>query len=125
MKKAITLIVLICIGGVITYNYIYQDHRDINSEQAEFSLSSAELSKEFSMAPVESEKKYLNKTIEVTGKITSQSKTNVTLDNMVFCQFSSPINFPLKNNAQVKIKGRFIGYDDLVEEIKLDQCINN
>jgi hypothetical protein len=23
----------------------------------------------------------------------------------------------------IKIKGRFIGYDDLLEEIKIDQCI--
>jgi hypothetical protein len=26
-------------------------------------------------------------------------------------------------NSQVKIKGRVTGYDDLLEELKLDQCL--
>jgi hypothetical protein len=28
----------------------------------------------------------------------------------------------LQSNQTVKIKGRFVGYDDLMEELKMDQC---
>ena len=90
-----------------------------------YTLSSIEILNEFSIDPLKSEKKYLNKTIEVTGKITAHSDKSISLDNIVFCQFSTYIKKEIKNNTQIKIKGRFIGYDDLVEEIKLDQCIIN
>lgn len=121
MKKWILLAVLAVIS-ILTYNYIYQNHRDINKEKAEYNLTSVEILKKFSTDPDNSEKKYLDKTIEVIGKITDQSENTITLDHIVFCQFNTNINIQLKDNSQIKIKGRFIGYDDLLEQIKLDQC---
>lgn len=121
MKKWILLAVLAVIS-ILTYNYIYQNHRDINKEKAEYNLTSVEILKKFSTDPDNSEKKYLDKTIEVIGKITDQTENTITLDHIVFCQFNTNINIQLKDNSQIKIKGRFIGYDDLLEQIKLDQC---
>lgn len=121
MKKWILLAVLAVIS-ILTYNYIYQNHRDINKEKAEYNLTSVEILKKFSTDPDNSEKKYLDKTIEVIGKITDQTENTITLDHIVFCQFNTNINIQLKDNYQIKIKGRFIGYDDLLEQIKLDQC---
>lgn len=121
MKKWITIIVLVIIG-VITYNYIFHKHRDIQTEDAAFVLTATEISNEFSINPLQSEKKYLNKTIEVSGSVSNKNNNNITLDFTVFCQFSNPIKDDLNNNVTVKVKGRFIGYDDLLEEIKLDQC---
>lgn len=121
MKKWILLAVLAVIS-ILTYNYIYQNHRDINKEKAEYNLTSVEILKKFSTDPDNSEKKYLDKTIEVIGKITDQTENTITIDHIVFCQFNTNINIQLKDNSQIKIKGRFIGYDDLLEQIKLDQC---
>jgi len=121
MKKWILLAVLAVIS-ILTYNYIYQNHRDINKEKAEYNLTSIEILNKFSIDPVNSETKYLNKTIQVIGKISDQSENTITLDHIVFCQFTSNINIQLEDNSQIKIKGRFIGYDDLLEQIKLDQC---
>jgi len=123
-KKIIILLVFISIA-VFAYNYVFQDHRDIETEKREYILSSIEILNEFSIDPITSEKKYLNKTIEVIGNVTAQSENSISLDNIVFCQFSKHIKKGIENNTQIKIKGRFIGYDDLVEEIKLDQCIIN
>lgn len=124
MKKWVALIFLV-IAGIITYKYIYQTHRDIKTEKAEFALSATGIYNEFSINPTQSESKYLNKTIEIAGEITEISKNNITLNNIVFCQFLNQIDTSLKNNTQIKIKGRFIGYDDLLKQIKLDQCIIN
>lgn len=121
MKKWI-LLALLAVISILTYNYIYQNHRDINKEKAEYNLTSVEILKKFSTDPDNSEKKYLDKTIEVIGKITDQTENTITLDHIVFCQFNTNINIQLKDNSQIKIKGRFIGYDDLLEQIKLDQC---
>jgi hypothetical protein len=119
MRKWIVLIILIVIG-IIAYNYIYKEHRDIESETAEFVLNSSDLVNEFAINPSASEKKYLNKTIEVFGTITELNVQDLTLDNNIFCQFNSKIE--VDTSKKVSIKGRFIGYDDLLEEIKLDQC---
>ncbi|WP_242205156.1 OB-fold putative lipoprotein [Aestuariivivens insulae] len=122
MKKLIVIIIIVIIASIIGYNYIYQDHRNIKEEQAAFTTTAIMLSNEFSIDPSTSEKKYLNKTIEVSGTITAKSDNTITLDNTVFCQLSQNIDIKLSPNAPIKIKGRVIGYDDLLEEIKLDQC---
>jgi len=118
MRKWIVLLVLIIIG-VIAYNYIYQEHRDIKSEQAEFEVNVTDLVNEFAINPSASEKKYLNKTIEVQGTITELNDYDLTLDDKVFCQFISNIEV---QSGTIKIKGRFIGYDNLLEQVKIDQC---
>jgi len=122
MKKLIILVLIIIVGVIIAYNYIYQDHRDIESEKSEFSLTSTELSNEFSTTQSESEKKYLNKTIEVIGTISELNQDNMTLNNTIVCLFNNLPQQSLAIDLNVKIKGRFIGYDDLLEQIKLDQC---
>lgn len=122
MQKKIIIIALIIIAIVgFGYNYIYQEHRNIDNEVAEFTLTSIDIAKEFESNSIDTEKKYLNKTIEVSGEITEINKNDITLGDKVFCQFTERINQKLKQ--QIKIKGRVIGYDDLLEQIKLDQCI--
>ncbi|RKE94995.1 OB-fold protein [Ichthyenterobacterium magnum] len=121
MKKYIALIALILII-IIGYNYIYKDHRDIHKEQPKFTISSNNINAEFINNPVLSQEKYLNKTIEISGQVTEVNSNNITLDNKVFCLFTNQIIKTIKKGEKVKIKGRVIGYDDLLEQIKLDQC---
>ncbi|WP_034046099.1 hypothetical protein [Wocania ichthyoenteri] len=106
----------------IGYQYIYQDHRDIETEKAVYITTPQTISDKFKLDALTSEKKYLNETIEVLGMITEVNENNITLNDMVFCQFNGIINQLIKLNTSVKIKGRCIGYDDLLEQVKLDQC---
>lgn len=122
MLKKIIVFGVIIIAGIVGYNYIYQDHRTIENEKVEFIVSSQEIASQFFENVTTSEQKYLNKTIEVSGLITEISKKDVTLDDKVFCQFSEAIKTSVKNKSKIKIKGRVIGYDDLLEQVKLDQC---
>ncbi len=121
MKKWVILIVLCIVVVIIGYRYVYQDHRDIATETSLYKLTALDISNEFAINPIASENKYLNKTIEVSGNISDKNPQNITIEGKVFCQFSSEIQTSL-NTDQVKIKGRFIGYDDLLEQVKLDQC---
>lgn len=118
MRKWFIIIILIVIG-IIAYNYIYKDHRDIESENAEFVLTSIDISNEFTINAAAAENKYLNKTIEVKGTITELNEYDLTLDNKIFCQFNTKIGIDSK---VIIVKGRFIGYDELLEQVKLDQC---
>lgn len=121
MKKWIAFLIIIILS-VIIFRYINQDHRDINAEKAEYALTSLEISNEFLKNSSNSEIKYLNKTIEVTGHISEVNKNNLTISETVFCQFNEPLKSSIKTNNLIQIKGRVIGYDDLLEQIKLDQC---
>lgn len=120
MRKWI-LIGLLIIAGIMVYNYIYQAHRDIKNESASFMVIAKEIDKEFALNPVKAEQKYFNKTIEVSGIISTQNDKTLTLNNTVFCQFEEPIK-SINTTKKLTVKGRFIGYDDLLEQIKLDQC---
>ncbi|MDO5977691.1 OB-fold protein [Flavivirga spongiicola] len=123
-RIGISVIILIFITLVVVfgYNYIYQDHRNIETEQATFSLSANEISAEFSKNLEASEKKYLNKTVEIYGLITELNTMDLTLNDNVYCAFSTPFNTSYNIDSEIKIKGRCIGYDDLLEQVKLDQC---
>lgn len=120
-KKLLGSLLILAIIGVVGYNYIYQDHRNIEKETAEFSMTALEVANLFKENAVDAEQKFLNKTIEVTGNVSDNNKTEITIDNQVFCQFLEPIN-ETQLNGNIKIKGRVIGYDDLLEQVKLDQC---
>ncbi len=121
MRKWVILL-LLTILVYIGYNYIYQDHRDIKQEQAKFTLSSNTIVNEFIQNPSVSEKKYLNKTIEISGTVSEINDNDITLDDNVFCLLKVTDSKAIEINAQIKIKGRCIGYDDLLEQIKMDQC---
>ena len=118
-KWIITLILLLIV--FLGYKYIYQDHRDIQKEQAEFVVFSTSITKEFLQNSMEAEKKYLNKTIEISGVITEITENDITLNNNVFCQFSSKITTLFTTKDSITIKGRCIGFDDLLELVKIDQ----
>lgn len=118
MRKWIVILVLIIVG-VIAYNYIYKSHRDIENESAQFVINATDLANEFVIDPSAAEKKYLNQTIEVNGNITELNDYDLTLDGKIYCQFSYKIE---SENKNAKIKGRFIGYDNLLEQVKIDQC---
>ena len=119
-KKILILLGILGIGAIIGYNYIYKDHRNISNETAKYSVAASNLVQDFSKDASVAQQKYLNQTIEVTGTITAKDTNSVTLDDAVFCSLSNPVKVAL--NRTITIKGRFIGFDDLLEEVTLDQC---
>jgi hypothetical protein len=68
---------------------------------------------------------YVDKTILVSGLVSSIDKINkaMTLNEKLFLTFNSTDGLDIQPQKLVKIKGRFVGYDDLMEELKMDQCI--
>ncbi len=102
---------------------MFQNHRDIQTEQTDFKLTSRTLKASFLNSTAQSEAKFLNKTIEISGSITELNKEDITLDNSVFCSFQKAIANPsIMLKSRTKVKGRVIGFDDLLEQVKLDQC---
>lgn len=66
-----------------------------------------------------------NKTVEITGKITNIDTKGFMLNSSVYCQKNTLLNHQIipKVGDIHTVKGRIIGYDDLLEELKLDKVI--
>lgn len=116
-RKFLYLILILGLVGYFGYNYIYQDHRDIKTETSQLEITAPYLLERFKTDDAED---LLNKTITVTGVITSIEKGAITLDESVYASFDEN-GAEFNENEKVKIKGRCIGYDELFEIVKLDQ----
>lgn len=102
---------------------MYKNHRNIEKEKAVFKTESNELQKEYLDDILIATNKYIDKTIEVSGKVTEVDSDNFTLDNAVVCYANESTLQKIKLLNKVSVKGRSIGYDELLELIKLDQVI--
>jgi hypothetical protein len=124
MKKIIlaVLFLLVLIGG---YFYVYQEHRDIAKEDVSYDVAVPTLFSEYQSNESAANTKYLDKTIVVSGKVTALNKETLSLvlDEKLFATFLGEIPSGIEPNSRIKVKGRLIGYDSLLEEIKMDQCI--
>lgn len=111
------------LGATLVYNYVYQEHRDIQIEPAAFNLSSSTFFKEFSENEEASNAKYINQIISVSGALSSITETQIVLIPGIVCQLDS--SFPILNiqlGDTVHLKGRCIGFDDLFMEVKMDKA---
>ncbi len=124
-NKIVLIVVLLGIIGFGIYSYLYKDHRDISSEVGSYSVTAISLFDEFKKDETQSNQKYLDKTIEIYGKISSVDlSTNViVVDEKLVAVFKDKITSDSKPGTEIKIKGRFLGYDELLEEMKMDQCV--
>lgn len=121
-SKFITLIaIILLITAFSTYKYIYKSHQTIEDRQIDFKGDA-----NFFLSKIANDNtnNWLNKTIEIRGKITSLDSKGILLNNNIYCQFerSSEIQ-SLQENQDINLKGIVIGYDDLLEELKLNQCV--
>jgi hypothetical protein len=126
LKRRLKILGIIALVIVVSFfsirYYVYNaGRRDIQSEETAFAVSSEAIVTEFSSNATASNKKYLEKTIAVSGVITSIKGEEVILDNSVNCNFLTASK-SLKKNQKLTIKGRVVGYDDLLGEVRLDQC---
>jgi len=129
LKKV--LIVLVVISAVIVIAFFsaryYAYHggkRDVQSEQAAFTMKTKDILAAFTTNEAEANKKYLEKPVSVSGIITSIKDKEVLLDEIVVCNFLTA-DTTLKVGQTISVKGRVVGYDDLMGNVNLDQCSIN
>jgi len=114
-------LLLFC-GAAYLYNgVLYKEARNIEKEEAAHRLAASQLLDAYKRDLSASDQSYLNKTIEVSGKVTQVSDSLLTLDSGITCTFSKMLSENIVG-AKVTLKGRCIGFDELMEEVKLDQC---
>ncbi len=127
MKKSQIIIVsllVVVVMGFTGYNYVmHGGARDLATEAANYTVTSQEITKEFSANTEVANKKYLEKAVAIKGTITSIKGNEVIVDNTIICTLKEKLNPSIKENQLITLKGRVVGFDDLMGEIKLDQCL--
>lgn len=127
MKKKkiiiLALILIAIIGSGIVYDYTFNsEHRDIANEDATISLSAKELFSHFQNDETLATSNYLDKVIEIEGIITSIENDGVVLSGQIQVLFNTELMPKLENETALTIKGRCVGYDELLEMVKIDQA---
>ena len=125
-KKRILLIItaILIILPFLGYKYITNGAgRNIAAEKSAFIINATAITNEFVTDANTANKKYLEKAIEITGEVTAINDTIVTLNNNVICNFKTA-NKTITLNQNATIKGRVVGYDDLMGELQLDNCFS-
>ena len=127
MKNKILLISgILILTAYFAYNYMYQEHRNVQFERAIYSLESDSLHQQFYLNQEQANTLYLNQIIELNGVVTNISTNLFILKPGVVCQTDSTQNiYNLKVGDTLSIKGRCLGYDDLFEEVKMDKISYN
>jgi hypothetical protein len=122
-KWVIAIVCVVVFLGAISlyYGYLYKDARDISTESTRHTITSSQLIADYNSDPKLADGKYLNAAIEVKGVVTEITDSVLTLDSIIFCGFNHRVKSDLLNK-NITIKGRCIGYDELFNEVKLDQC---
>lgn len=79
-KKIIIVVISILVLAFIAYNYMYKSHRDISTETISYTTSVAEIYNAFQKNDSLANAKYLDKTVEINGKITNIDVTNKIIE---------------------------------------------
>jgi tRNA_anti-like len=122
VKVILAFLVFFLIIGFVSYNYImHGGARDLTTEETAFSSTGTALLAEFTANVDAANAKYLEKAIAISGTITSISQTDITIDNSIVCSLKTA-DTSLQKDQKITAKGRVVGFDDLMGELKLDQC---
>ncbi|MCB0475041.1 MAG: hypothetical protein KDC69_05155 [Flavobacteriaceae bacterium] len=121
-KLAGMILGVLILVTLVGYKILYKPHRNIAEEMAAYELNTADFIKEFKDNAPRATEKYLNKVIMVDGTVSEIDGDGLTINGNIYAQFDSNAFNSLIEGNPVKIKGRCIGYDDLLETVKLDQC---
>ncbi len=125
-KLILVFITLSVVLGYFSFNYImYGGARDIQKEESAYKVSSKAIIEEFFKNTNVATKKYIDKSIEINGVITSVNDSLVSVDESVLCKMKEINKSAVIVGKNVSVKGRVIGFDDLMGEIKLDECVLN
>ena len=123
-KKVLIAVTVFLVLAFATYKYMYKSHRNISTETVSYSASVKEVYTAFQQNDSLANAKYIDKTIEIYGKITNIDLSNkiITVDEKLLARFTNSIPNTLKLQNSIVLKGRVVGFDDLLEEIQMDQC---
>lgn len=124
MKYAlISLTVLIILSGFVIYDKVFNpEQREISKEPTAFEISADELQFHFADDQETATHKYIDKVIETHGRVTEIGAKTIVLEDRVQVYFLNDLKQALTIGENVNVKGRCVGFDELLLAVKIDQA---
>lgn len=128
LSKRTKKIIIICIAALILVVgggllYMYKAHESIDDMEVAFKGNSQEFLTKMEGSADEWTTGG-NKVVELTGVVTGKDLKGVTVNGSIYFQLEEGTKTDnLTEGQKINIKGRIIGYDDILEELKLDKAI--
>lgn len=114
---------LILLSGLVIYEKVFNaKHREIFAEPTEFTISADDLQFHFADNQKVATKKYMNKVIETYGLVTEVDDNTLVLENKIQVYFLSELKQEITVGDNLSIKGRCVGFDELLLTVKMDQA---
>ena len=129
MKQQVTywaiarLLLPVAVIGFLMIIYIfYKPHPEWNQMEPAYELRAVDLLLEYRSNILKANSKYLNQVLSITGEVTSLEANLVIIDHGVTFTLDSTqiINVQPAVGKRLIVKGRCVGYDDLLEEVRMD-----
>jgi len=123
IKKYLILVFIVLL--IIVYAVWNKPHKNYSNTKPNIIIYSSNFINEFKANATIATEKYLNQIILVNGNVTDKLNKSIVLDNGIVCSLDSSSLDALELiqiNDEGIIKGRFVGFDDLFKEIRLDHC---
>jgi hypothetical protein len=116
-KLALIIVCLLLVGGFVLTSYVYQNEEPMSEKSISFKGNISGFIKAS-----------LNESsvVVLKARVTSVRLGGVQLERVVSIQYNENENLNYKNinvGDVIVIKGGYLGYDDLLEEYKLINCI--
>jgi hypothetical protein len=135
MKRIILILgIIIIFSGILYALYMYnKPHKNVLKQKADFETSADIILGDFLTDPNEANLKYSGKIIIVDGKLTSNIPDNSEINSILLNSEKATLNCMLDSTQVtelhgfdkgdlITIKGIFVGYDDLLEELQFNNC---
>ncbi len=123
IKKILIFSAILAFIGFGIYKYAFKPQRNIATEKATFEIAADDFLQEFSAQDSIANLKYLDKTIFIYGKITTIDLKNnaIIVNDKIYVTFTEKLDQNLQVESPAKLKARYVGFDDLLEEYRMDQ----
>lgn len=119
-KIAFGVLFIIVIAVFSVYKYSTKPPAEIEDRSVDFTGTYKELFREIEINAA----LWQDKIVLISGEISSLDDKGFVLSKNIYCILKEvSILKKITSKQNITIKGRIIGYDDLLEELKLDQCI--
>lgn len=111
---------VLTVGAVYVYQYISMSPKDVVEITPEYVGDATE----FNFLVTDNLSYWTGKVVQIDGKVTELTEYGVVINGTIFCQFENGDDLQsIVENQQINIKGKLVGFDEILMEIKLNQCI--
>ena len=111
---------VLTVGTGYVYQYISMSPKDVVEITPEYVGDATE----FNFLVTDNLSYWTGKVVQIDGKVTELTEYGVVMNGTIFCQFENGDDLQsIVENQQINIKGKLVGFDEILMEIKLNQCI--